>query len=63
MPAYEEKICPRCGCIFERKAGNILQCQCYGIQFSIEERILLKIVTAIVQAQTVCCCLEQECII
>lgn len=25
MPAHEEKICPRCSCIFERKAGNILQ--------------------------------------
>jgi hypothetical protein len=28
---HENKTCPRCGTGFECKAGNILQCQCYGI--------------------------------
>lgn len=28
---HEYKTCPRCGTGFECKAGNILQCQCYGI--------------------------------
>ncbi len=28
---HEFKTCPRCGAGFECKAGNILQCQCYGV--------------------------------
>jgi hypothetical protein len=28
---HEFKTCPRCGTGFECKAGNIGQCQCYGI--------------------------------
>ena len=28
---HEYKTCPRCGTGFECKAGNVLQCQCYGI--------------------------------
>ncbi|MFT4154782.1 cysteine-rich CWC family protein [Parafilimonas sp.] len=42
MPVHEEKVCPRCGCVFECKAGDITQCQCYGIQFSLEERVFIE---------------------
>lgn len=31
MLKHEQKICPRCGQIFECKVGDILKCQCYGI--------------------------------
>ncbi len=31
---HEFKTCPRCGTGFDCKAGNILQCQCYGIVLS-----------------------------
>jgi hypothetical protein len=32
MKKHEEKICPRCGKAFECKVGDIINCQCYGIQ-------------------------------
>jgi hypothetical protein len=31
---HEIRTCPRCGRVFECKLGNILECQCYGIQLS-----------------------------
>jgi len=38
MCVHEAKYCPRCSKVFECKVGNITQCQCYGIQLSLEER-------------------------
>jgi len=42
MPLHEEKSCPRCNKPFECKAGDITQCQCYGIQLSVEERAFVE---------------------
>lgn len=38
MNKHETKYCPRCRSSFECKAGSIIQCQCSGIQLSVEER-------------------------
>ncbi len=37
MCKHEEKNCPRCGACFECKVGDVLHCQCYGINLSVEE--------------------------
>jgi hypothetical protein len=37
MSKHEEKKCPCCGGAFECKVGDILKCQCFGIQLSVEE--------------------------
>ena len=37
MYKHEDKVCGRCGVIFECKVGNITQCQCYGIALNNEE--------------------------
>lgn len=42
MPYHEPKTCPRCGNAFECKAGDITQCQCYGIQLTTEERAFME---------------------
>lgn len=42
MQKHEAKACPRCGNAFECKAGDITQCQCYGIPMSLEERAFLE---------------------
>lgn len=42
MPLHEVKACPRCNYAFECKAGDITQCQCYGIQLSLEERAFIE---------------------
>ena len=42
MCQHEEKKCPRCGASFECKVGNITECQCYGVTFTIEERAYLE---------------------
>jgi hypothetical protein len=42
MCKHEEKKCPRCSRSFECKPGDITQCQCYGISFSIEERAFIE---------------------
>lgn len=39
---HEYKTCPRCGTGFECKAGNILQCQCYGIELSAAARQIVE---------------------
>ena len=31
---HEEKTCPRCGKNFECKVGDIVHCQCHGINFT-----------------------------
>jgi hypothetical protein len=38
MCNHEHKTCPRCGGEFQCKPGNITQCQCFGIQFSAEQK-------------------------
>jgi hypothetical protein len=42
MCKHEEKYCPRCSIAFECKAGTIMQCQCSGIQLSLEERVYVE---------------------
>ncbi|MBK8495555.1 MAG: cysteine-rich CWC family protein [Chitinophagaceae bacterium] len=37
MSKHEAKHCPRCNRLFECKPGSITQCQCSGIQLSVEE--------------------------
>ncbi len=37
MCPHENKNCPRCNQVFECRAGNVLQCMCYGISFTAEE--------------------------
>ncbi|MBS1512410.1 MAG: cysteine-rich CWC family protein [Bacteroidetes bacterium] len=38
MSNHETTYCPRCSKTFECRAGNITQCQCYGVQLTVEER-------------------------
>jgi len=42
MPLHEAKTCPRCNNAFECKAGDIMHCQCSGIQLNIEERAFVE---------------------
>lgn len=42
MCTYENKTCPRCKKPFECKPGNITQCQCFGIKFSIEQKAYIE---------------------
>jgi hypothetical protein len=34
---HETRTCPRCGEAFQCKPGNITQCQCFGVELSLEE--------------------------
>ncbi|MBS1973582.1 MAG: cysteine-rich CWC family protein, partial [Bacteroidetes bacterium] len=36
------KRCPRCHAKFECKVGNVANCQCSGIAFSVEEKAFLE---------------------
>ena len=38
MCKHEQKSCPRCQQAFECKVGDVLNCQCYGINFTTEEK-------------------------
>ena len=38
MCQHETKLCGRCEQSFECKVGNILECQCYGVSMSDEEK-------------------------
>ena len=38
MCKHEEKKCPRCNQAFVCKVGDILKCQCYGIEMTAEEQ-------------------------
>lgn len=38
---HELKNCPRCGKAFECRVGDITNCQCYGIQLSLEEECFI----------------------
>lgn len=31
MPAHESHRCPRCGTLFECRAGSIQRCQCHAV--------------------------------
>ena len=42
MCKHENKYCPRCNQPFECKTGSILQCQCYGFQFTEEEKAFIE---------------------
>jgi len=42
MCKHEEKKCPRCGGGFECKVGDIVKCQCYGIELSAAEETFIK---------------------
>jgi hypothetical protein len=42
MCMHEEKQCQRCGAAFQCKAGSIMQCQCSGIQLTLEERAAIE---------------------
>ena len=41
MCKHENKTCPRCGAIFECKAGDITKCQCYTVKLNDAERDFL----------------------
>jgi nicotinate-nucleotide--dimethylbenzimidazole phosphoribosyltransferase len=38
MASHETKKCERCGTLFECKVGNILECQCYAVQLTENEK-------------------------
>lgn len=38
MCKHEEKTCPRCGQKFTCKVGDILKCQCFGIEMNDEQQ-------------------------
>ena len=40
---HEQKECPRCQTLFECKAGDIVNCQCYGIDLSAKEEGLIRL--------------------
>ena len=42
MSLHENKSCLRCKKQFECKSGNITQCQCYGIELTIEQRAYIE---------------------
>jgi hypothetical protein len=42
MYKHEEKNCPRCNTSFECKTGDVLKCQCYGIELSVAEEAFIK---------------------
>ncbi|MGB4843431.1 MAG: cysteine-rich CWC family protein [Ferruginibacter sp.] len=42
MNKHEQKYCPRCSTVFECKPGSINQCQCSGIQLTVEERVYIE---------------------
>lgn len=42
MSLHENKSCPRCKIIFECTSGNITQCQCYGIELTMEQRAYIE---------------------
>ncbi|MFZ1311298.1 MAG: cysteine-rich CWC family protein [Chitinophagaceae bacterium] len=38
MCRHERKSCPQCKTVFECKPGNVLQCHCYGIAITHEQK-------------------------
>ncbi len=43
MCQHETKNCPRCKTAFECKAGNITQCQCFGITMTVEQKAYIEL--------------------
>ncbi|MEQ1796310.1 MAG: cysteine-rich CWC family protein [Lacibacter sp.] len=41
MCKHEQKNCPRCGGGFECKVNDITNCQCYGIELTVEEEAFI----------------------
>lgn len=41
MCKHEQKNCPRCNVAFECKLGDITNCQCYGIELTVEEEAFI----------------------
>jgi hypothetical protein len=41
MCQHETKHCGRCQAPFECKVGNILECQCYGVALSEEQKVFI----------------------
>lgn len=41
MCKHEQKNCPRCSKGFECKVGEVTNCQCYGIELSVEEEAFI----------------------
>jgi nicotinate-nucleotide--dimethylbenzimidazole phosphoribosyltransferase len=39
MASHETKKCERCGTLFECKVGNILECECYAVQLTENEKV------------------------
>jgi hypothetical protein len=42
MCQHETKKCPGCKQTFECKPGNITQCQCFGIQLTLEQKVYIE---------------------
>ena len=42
MSLHETRSCPRCSQAFECKPGSITQCQCFGLQLTLEQRAYLE---------------------
>jgi len=42
MSKHESKSCPRCQRLFECRAGDITNCQCYGIKLTTEEKMFIE---------------------
>jgi Cysteine-rich CWC len=41
MCQHETKHCGRCQAPFECKVGNILECQCYGVALTDEQKVFI----------------------
>jgi hypothetical protein len=42
MCNHEQKVCPRCRNRFDCKPGNVTQCQCFGVQFTAEQKAYIE---------------------
>ena len=42
MCSHEVKFCQRCNAAFECKSGSIIQCQCFDVTLSSEQRAYLE---------------------
>jgi hypothetical protein len=42
MNKHEEKKCARCNATFECKPGDIVHCQCYGIELNAEAEAFIQ---------------------
>jgi hypothetical protein len=42
MCLHETKFCQRCNASFECKAGTVMQCQCFDVTLTIEQRAYIE---------------------